>query len=177
MLRKPFAGGIILLFLLSSIIPMVSSDTSTFNKTNKQSMDHPLIDIYPPYPDGENGWYITQPKASIKWGIQGVILYRIDNGSWVTYGEPFTIDWTDGYHTFEARLINSTGEIYDIIEFKLDTTPPFITVFRDLLFPLIMETTTNTHNETSGINRVEFYIQNELKHVDFEEPYEWIVNK
>ena len=32
MLRKSFAGGIILIFVLSSLIPMASSDTSTFNK-------------------------------------------------------------------------------------------------------------------------------------------------
>ena len=33
MLRKPITGGIILLFLLSSLIPLVSSDSPTFNKT------------------------------------------------------------------------------------------------------------------------------------------------
>ena len=33
MFRKPIVGGIILLFLLSSIIPIVSSDTLEFNKT------------------------------------------------------------------------------------------------------------------------------------------------
>jgi len=139
----------------------------------------PLLDIDPPFPNGENGWYITPPMITINFSIPSHTLsYCIDHGVWQTYTGPFTLDWLDGYHSFEALAITSAGEIYDIIEFKLDTTPPLIDVYDPIfvtISPIVVQT--NTHNETSGINRVEFFLDDELSYTDTDEPYKWTIDR
>jgi hypothetical protein len=163
----------ILIILTSS---SVSGNVSLANRQNKPYLKtnfQDLIIITPSEPDGENGWYTTEPIISINTALPITeISFRIDDGCWTAYTGPFTQNWSDGYHTFEAKAIHcDCGEIYDFIDFKVDTTPPEL--FTPDIFQCPFSIKAYALDYTSEMNKFEFYCDWRYKHTDSNEPYTW----
>jgi len=105
-----------------------------------------------------------------------VIKYLLDDSDWLTYTSPFTVE-SDGYHGITYYAIDKAGNVEqpsEVIRFGIDQTPPTIEVTcevsgDDLIF------TVACSDATSGIDRVEFYINNVLVFTDDTEPYVWIL--
>jgi hypothetical protein len=146
---------------------------------------------------GENGWYVSNVVVTLTAtdDVSGVdyTKYRIDSGSWQTYSAPFTVS-TNGEHTVDYYSVDNVGneESQKSVSFKIDKTPPTATITRPkegYLYFLDIEIgptpngntiivgritiKADASDETSGIDKVEFYINDELKYTDEGAPYEW----
>ncbi|MCD6468342.1 MAG: immune inhibitor A, partial [Thermoplasmata archaeon] len=124
--------------------------------------------------------------------------YRLDGGTQVTYSSPFTVS-DSGLHTVEYWSVDKVGntESHHTESFKIDVDNPTIEitqpisglyfhgnriwpVFNRTLFnwtkPIIIGNITiktSADDDTSGVDRVEFYVDGVLKETDTVAPYEW----
>ena len=173
----------------------IGTDSSTANFT---------IDNTPPQttptligPQGQNGWYtdtVTIYLDAID-NTSGVasLLYRIENNSWVTYTESFSIS-SEGNHTLTFYATDAAGnpEQHKTINIKIDGTDPLVNITkprpgvlyimdREVIslssdIPLIIGTltvTVDSPNETSGIRLVEFSLDYQSQESISEEPWTW----
>lgn len=151
----------------------------------------------PSEPNGENGWYtsnvtVTLTSTDATSGVD-YTEYRIDSGSWEKYTNAFTVS-EDGNHTIDYYSVDNAGndESVNSVSFKIDKTEPIINITnpkkgclyifdREVIRQLGKNTIifgkitirANATDNTSGIDRVEFLIDNESKHNDTEFPYNW----
>jgi len=166
MKRKCLAVGIILLFLGTSIIPIVGSVSIEKEQSvmPKSCFDGIILNGTM----GENGWYISDVTVTFVGG--NYTYFRIDGGNWIVYTGPFVIS-TDGIHLIEATY--DFEHIYNIT-IKIDRTPPICNLIAKRVGFFKWQFFVNASDETSGINRVEFYIDCRLIGVDTRLPYEII---
>lgn len=126
---------------------------------------------------GDNGWYIS--CVSICFVINDpvdAIYYRIDGGTWEIYTTPGVIKiCEDDEHAFEWYFVyqGNQSDIYSV-DFKIDQTPPEVTILKERIGYKI-KITVIAEDETSGINRVEFYLDGMLQYTLYEPPYEVFV--
>jgi hypothetical protein len=82
----------------------------------------------------------------------------------------------DGEHTLEYYSVDNAGNEEDVkgpFDFKIDQILPTIelTVENTVLNTWVM--TADVADETSGVAKVEFYLDDDLLGEDTEEPFEW----
>jgi len=158
-----------------------------------------ICNLNPSLPDGKNGWYISNMTITLtaKDDISGVdsTYFKIDKGNWRKYIEPITIS-EDGEHTIYFYSIDKAGnkEEAKSTTFKIDKTKPAITFKKPTygyLYLMGKEILPLKHtiiigkamvaidgnDEISGIDKVEFYVDDELKVTIAKEPYEWTWNE
>jgi len=180
-MRKIIALGIMLLFLGMTI--SLSTGVIVFNDDTTPPVT--TIEFYPDEPTGENGWYASDIEVTLSAtdDLSGIsaIYYCIDSGEWKNYnGEflTFMID-EDGEHVIEYYSVDNAGNEEDVksAELKMDQTSPEIDdVTRAKIGKNKIKFTVDVFDATSGVDRVEFYINDELMFTDYEYPYEWIWN-
>lgn len=105
---------------------------------------------------GDNNWYVSNVVVTFN-GSGNRTCYRIDGGDWIVYVVPFVLN-ADGIHFFEWTCDYNMSDIYSL-EIKIDQTPPVLIdgpIKRVGFFK--WQFTANVSDETSGINRVVFYI-------------------
>jgi hypothetical protein len=129
--------------------------------------------IDPPEPDGENGWYVSNVTVTLNAtdNVSGVkkTYYRINGEEWKYYYYPFFLS-EDGNDTLiEYYSVDNAGNVEDVKSFTvdIDQTEPDIELVFEIVggnpyqgWEFIFTATAN--DETSGIERVEFYM-NDLK--------------
>jgi hypothetical protein len=85
-----------------------------------------ISSVYPPEPDGPDGWYHTTPVVTLQTEGSSSIYYKIDNGEYYPYME--SLEMPEGSHILRAMAIdqasNQGGEV--VLEFDVDTTVPTI---------------------------------------------------
>jgi len=178
MIKKGLAVAVILLFIGLSVVP------STGDRASFDDITPPVttISFHPPTPTGKNGWYADDVEiileATDDMSGVNVTYYRLNGGEWKTYVEPFTIESDDNY-VIEYYSVDNASNVEDVksAEFKIDQTPPTIdlTWEADKEDDILYITFTATCSDaTSGMDRVEFYMDDELVCTDNESPYEWI---
>jgi len=95
---------------------------------------HTMLVLTPPYPDGLNGWYITQPMVVLV-GVSNApgmvqVYYSIgDPNNFIPYSGPFSIP--EGTHTLYYYSSNVSLNLKENVKketFKISTTPPSIDV-------------------------------------------------
>ena len=184
-MKKLLAVGVIVLFLGVAIAP--STGNRVFNDDTTPPVTTCTLD--PPEPDGDNGWYVRDVEVTLNAtdDMSGVteIRYRIGLGSWQTipgdYGG-FVVDDDGNDIPIEYYAIDNAGNEEEINSFTIDmdqTVPEMETFYwgylvndskRFIRFKVICR-----GDLISGMNRVEFYFNNNLTFTDYEEPYEWII--
>jgi hypothetical protein len=90
----------------------------------------PAIALDPTGPDGDNGWYVTTPTATITPHTLGrTSEYSLDTttSTWTTYTAPFALP--EGIHTVYARDVDTSGAPSPIVsaDFQVDTGVPAAT--------------------------------------------------
>ena len=151
---------------------------------------------------GENGWYTSTVRITLNAiddnsGVKNT-YYRIDSGSQQTYTSPFTVS-SDGIHMIEYWSIDNVEneESHHTESFKNDQETPTLEITKPdvgiywrntKIWPIFKLTLLNwsksfiirditimasVGDTTSGIERVEFLIDDELKSTDSLSPYEW----
>ena len=107
------------------------------------------------------------------------IWYKINNGSWNEYPGLYLVICEDGIYILQIKYEDNTGNITtsELIHLKIDKTKPSIDLtletYKEYGIWYILFTAT-CNDVTSDINRVEFYMDDELVCTDDEVPYEWI---
>ena len=149
--------------------------------------------LSPMLPDGTGGWYanaVTINLISIDEKTDS-LHYKIGSNNWAEYINPIIMT-ENGEQIISFYSVNKDGREGEIISttVKVDKTNPsvyieepsanYLYVFDRKIAPLKhtiilgkAPITANASDETSQIEKVEFYIDGELKHTAYEEPYEW----
>jgi hypothetical protein len=174
MYRKYLSIGIVLL-LLASIIPLVSADDTTPPVTT--------ISFDPSEPNGNNGWYVSDVNVTLnatdeESGVNKT-YYRLNEGEWKEYINQFIVT-SNGVIQVDYYSVDNAGnnESMKTNELWIDRITPLIELTweavggnsEELIF------TATCSDSYSGIERVEFYLNNELTFTDYSETYEWIMS-
>jgi len=132
---------------------------------------------------GENGWFVDFFGVDIKLvatdDMSGIdkTYYKIDGGERQIYIDMFKIQ-EEGTHVIEYNSVDNAGNVEDIktAELKLDNMQPIVDLNTKRLGIKKWRFTVSCFDETSGMDRVEFYCDDKLEFIDYEKPYEWIWN-
>lgn len=158
--RSILIVGISFLFVLSLITPVTpGSDNKTKNVT--VILDGKI---------GENEWFVSCVNITFDYNPEEVelIYYNIDNGNWSTYYEMFQV-CEDGYHKIMWYYIDLNGNNSEVeeLDFKIDKTAPCIILSYYIINEgndtILIEFTATAIDDTSGMNKVEFYNNYELQ--------------
>lgn len=126
---------------------------------------------------GENGWYISCVTITFTYDPERVaeIWYRIDEGSYQMYEDEPIVYCNDGEHVFRWYWVDYHGEQHpgELISFKLDQTPPTITLSKKSGSSDQVIFTATVNDPASGVEKVEFYLDDELQDTVYEKPYKW----
>ncbi len=172
----------IVLFMIVSVTPTIGVSNFLDDTTPPVT----TISIYPPEPDGENGWYVGDITVILNAtdddsGVN-VTLVSINGGPWQTYIQPFLITW-DGCHIIRYYSIDNAGNIEEVnsTEICVDKTKPEIILSYEIIggnrfkgFDILF--TVTAADWLSGMNRTEFYLDDILQETvnDSGPNYEWI---
>jgi len=105
-----------------------------------------------------------------------VTYWKINEEEWETYVEPFVIE-NPGYYVIEYYSIDNAGNIEDVksTDFKIDKW-----IWVDISWRQNNQSSVimvaHVTEDLSGTNKVEFYWCGELLGIDYEEPYEVVLN-
>ncbi|MCK4365898.1 MAG: VCBS repeat-containing protein [Thermoplasmatales archaeon] len=138
----------------------------------------------PATPDGENGWYISCVTVTLDTTDEHTRAakteYKLDGGIPVEHFGPWPFDFVecDCTHTLEYRSTDVAGNVEawkGPFDLKIDTTLPTITLTKTTIIPWIkIKFTADVDDECSGINRVEWYVDNNPVETDNSPgPYEY----
>ncbi len=179
MIRKWLVIGIILLAGLN-IIPAVGSFSVMYSI--QQVITMPLSGLRGDNftingTIGENGWYRSGVLITISFdpNYTAAVYYKIDNGDWTLYTGPFYIN-ENGEHTLMYYYVDYEGTqsaIFGPYWFRIDSIPPTITLVVDAIGHNRYKIYAEVSDSTSGVNRVEFFLNDYLIYTDYEAPYEW----
>jgi hypothetical protein len=172
LLRKGLVCGIIVLFLGMSSIPMAGSVPLDKEQSiiPKSCFDGIIINGTM----GQNGWYVSPVWVTLDFP-GNFIYFKIDDGTWQKYTIPFVVT-TDRPHTVSCYYIDNEGHHSDTYyaSFKIDQTPPD---WEGVVFDKIGHNNYKIYAEvsdvTSGVNKVDFYLNWYLIYTGYEAPYEW----
>jgi len=178
MIKKGLAVAVILLFIGMCVVPSAGDRVSFDDITPPVT----TCTLNPPEPNGNNNWYVSDVEVTLNAtdDISGVNVtqFRVDGGSIQTYTEPFNVT-ADGVHTVEYRSVDYAGNIEDwkSVEFAIDQTKPYIDLTweayeEDGIWYVIF--TVWCDDDTSGIDRLEFFINGNLESVDITPPFEMV---
>ena len=151
---------------------------------------------------GENGWYTShigiRLKATDVFSGVGCTMYRLDRGTYQKYLKPLTImgKSNQGVHKLDYYSIDNSGNIENekSCTFKIDLSDPKIKILKpenntlyfynipidknqnETIFigPLIPRF--EISDDASGIDQVEFYLNNIRIDVDYFKPYLCVIN-
>ncbi len=136
----------------------------------------------PPTPDGDNDWYVsdveitlTATDPSIGCDLDGAgvreISYQVDGGTVVTTpGDivTFVISEDSAMHTIKYWAVDNVGNKQpdQTIQFKQDQTAPVMEISYEQIQvnpPVVLITVNATDESVSGMDRVEFYLNDVLQ--------------
>jgi len=139
--------------------------------------------VVPGTPDGDNGWYVSDVTVSFTaddgteaWqsGVD-YVEYRVNGGS-IQTGDSVTLT-TDGTHDVEYRAVDNVGNEEDwnsVPTISIDQTAPVIDLTWEAAGGDVIFTATCS-DATSGMDRVEFFMNDVYAITDDADPYEWII--
>jgi len=132
---------------------------------------------------GENNWYVSDVIVTLTAtdDASGVefTYYQIDSDDWQEYTGSFLVT-EDGIHNLKYYSVDYVGNEETVkgpFDFKIDQTAPTInlTVEKTGLIKWLLTATVS--DETSGVAKVEFYLDGEYLGNVTEPPYEWECTK
>ena len=130
------------------------------------------ISFDPPYPNGENGWYVSNATVTLEadddTGLNAT-YYRINKGAWEVYESPFIISEEGNDVLIECYSDDLYGNVEDVesVCLDIDKTPPTIDLTYEVTGGNPIEGwrfifTATAIDVISGMERVEFFFNNEL---------------
>jgi len=128
---------------------------------------------------GGNGWIVSNISIPIFYESERIadVFYQINDEGWKVYNEPLIIS-DDGVYVFSWYAVDSEGNIStpESTIFKIDKTPPEITLIKERLDKNHIKFIANVIDGMSGVWQVNFYLDNLFEYNDINFPYEWTWN-
>ena len=188
-IAKIFFCAICFLFFISSIGPfgfnMNAEKWSSFRPgilENREGNDTqpPVTIITLNGTMGMNGWYISDVTITLNAtddmsGINATYYKLATENEWNKYEGPFIIK-KDTYETLDYYSIDNAGNIEEKKECGLliDRTSPTSSMLQRFVVDMKIVYRVVADDRTSGMNRVEFYLDGQLMYTDRNgSPYEW----
>jgi Bacterial Ig domain len=127
---------------------------------------------------GNHGIYIS--CVNVTFVINGsvdTVFYKLDSGMWTEYSSTFEV-CQNGLHTLYWYWIAQGEESETLLmTLEIDRDSPSLQVSSEWIrFFFTAKIIAIASDETSGVERVEFYIDNELFYVAYDVPYEVTIN-
>ncbi len=124
--------------------------------------------------EGKNGYYISCVTITVLYDPE-VIKEVYVNGE--IYVEPVVI-CEDGNPSVDIQVVDWEGNWWPVmsIDIRIDQTEPVVDITWESPDNVQIRFTPICSDATSGINRAEFFMECMYMFVDYEAPYEWIVN-
>jgi hypothetical protein len=172
--------------LVLSGVGMAGMTTVTYNKTAYDSVLAPLDELCHPVLNGtlgDNGWYVSNVTVSFVYDPEKVaaVYYILDGAEPTMYTELFEV-CEDKEHYICWYYIDYYGNYSgaECINFKIDQTPPELNLTwhefeKEDDYDRFIKFIIPCNDKTSSIDRVEFGIEFETQYMDYEFPYEWII--
>ena len=163
-------------FFVIGILVFLLLNTSSLGLTQNKSTgsrQEPIPSIFGVY--GENQWYITAVTISFEYDPNKVleIQYKLSN-VWYIYSGPVNIA-NDGVYMIPWFWVDAENKTYygAPFEFKIDKTAPIIELTKKIKGKEEIIFTAEAVDAVSAIERVEFYLDDELIQTDDEAPYQY----
>jgi hypothetical protein len=129
---------------------------------------------------GQNNWYVSDVTVTLSATDRSSpssvnhTYYKLDSSPWDEYTIPFVVS-ADGQHTVLYYSVDIIGNIETekSVNIKIDTIKPAITLTQEEVDLFTYKFTAEVSDETSGIDRVEFSLNDQLQYSDTQSPYEW----
>ena len=189
--HKVLVIGIIILFVGIAITPAGSTGFKNYFSGERQVWRYspgddndttpPVTIIKFDAQPGYNGWYRDSVLVSlyVTDDMSGVnaTYYLIDDGVWNKYSGHFEI-LDDGIYMIYFYSVDNAGNVEDVksAELKIDKGWPYIFLDAEEIGKDRWKITAICFENMSGMDRVEFYYDNEYFITDHEAPYELIWN-
>ena len=170
MLRKGLAVAVVFLFF--GVIVLSSTSKMTFDEdTTPPVTTHEFTGMM-----GDNDWYVSDVTITLiaTDDISGVNVtyYSFDGVDFDIYEFPIIVT-DDGEFELYYYSIDNSGNTEDVkgpFDFKIDQTPPTIYLSWDDENKLLIA---DVYDETSGVAKVEFYVNTEFVGEVTEPPWQW----
>jgi hypothetical protein len=167
LLKKGFAVGIIVVLVGMSIIPiarslLVDKEQSVMSKSCFYGINISGI-------IGENGWYVSNVFVSCDFPVDHA-YFKFNDGPWQDwFGSPIVVN-VDGLYNVSAYYVDNEGHQSSMYyaTFKMDKTAPSGSFIGKRVGFFKWHFIANFHDPTSGINRVDFIIDNNF--IEFTTP-------
>jgi hypothetical protein len=143
------------------------------------------IDCLPPSTEldlsgslGDNNWYLSDVEvillATDNASGVNVTKYKINDGNWQTYSSSFILQ-EEGQHSIVFYSVDRVGheEQHHVNVVKIDNTNPTIELEVTKMSNSNWLLTAHVHDETSGVVKVEFYVDDSPVGVVISEPWEY----
>jgi len=154
---------------------------NNFEPINDNDMTPPVTTINFIGIQGENDWYKSKVFINLtaiddSSGVK-TIYYRINDGDWVVYVKHFEI-FDNGVYVIEFYSVDNAGNTEEVksADLKIDKWGPFIDVVVERIGLKKWKFIATCFDNLSGMDRVEFYVDDELIFTDYEKPYGWVWN-
>jgi len=128
---------------------------------------------------GDNNWFVSNVTVTLtavddSAGVD-YTMYKLNEGEWMEYEGSFLVT-DDAVHTLCYYSVDRVGnkEVVKEVELKIDQTSPTINLTWDGENSKLVA---DVIDNTSGIAKVEFYLNGKLLGEVTETPYEWEVSK
>lgn len=182
MFRKCLVCVIVVLFLGISITPIAGS------MPIEKSSAKPLNSLMQPGPwevnwtingtMGDNGWYISPITFTCTYDHDNIaaVYYMINYNGWQLYTEPFTV-YDQGRISFMWYWVDYHGNVetpHGPYIISIDYTPPVIQLTVEKIGFMKWKFTAIAGDNISGVEKVEFYLDNQFLGNATSLPYEWL---
>ncbi|MDH7506887.1 MAG: Ig-like domain-containing protein [Candidatus Thermoplasmatota archaeon] len=165
------------ILIISLVIFLLSSTSSLgfYQEYAKESFsqEEPVPYVFGQM--GENQWYISTVTIGFEYDPLRVqeIQYKLDN-VWYVYKQPFHVS-KDGYYTIQWKWTEPSGRVHFGLDitFKIDQSPPTIKLTKKTSGKDKVIFTANANDDTSLIERVEFYLDDVFQLTVNESPYQF----
>jgi len=143
----------------------------------------------------ENEWYVSRVKIRLFANdmLSGVaaICYQLDGGEWKIYEKEIIVE-EDGQHILKYYAVDIAGNIGSTFSaaFAIDRSSPIVSILkpknalylfnrRILSLPLTIivgkiDIEVEAIDNISGVERIGFYIDDEMKTIVYQPPYQWL---
>jgi hypothetical protein len=126
---------------------------------------------------GLNGWYIS--CVNISFVINGEIdalFYKVDGGLWTQYTDTFEFCQSGSHILYWYWTVQGEESETLCTMFSIDRTPPELHIYQERIGLATIKIIAVATDETTGINRVEFFVDGERSCIDYTDPYEGLIN-
>lgn len=125
---------------------------------------------------GLNGWYISCVNSSfVINGDVDAVFYKLDSGMWIQYTGTFAVCQSGPHSLYWYWTYQGEESATMFITLLIDRNYPVLHLSSDRISINKIQISAEASDETTGINRIEFFVDGALQSVDYTIPYDCVI--